>query len=220
MSENQWYTAYDCGDKWKPGSEIKLKHKIVFHSRNATEEMTELTKLPLETLEQNLDQSIAREMAIYEQARMFLNDWEQAAAQTLLLKKAIEYASAKEVEHTNNQWTKDVLCLAVRETISNMVYKMSVRIWTDTKYDQTLNKSVPFAWFVTWDVCLNCSDYTQIAGQYSKRFTDQESAMKYIAGRKKAYADLFLELCPAVPAEYADCFKKNGILLPGYHIEN
>lgn len=131
-----------------------------------------------------------------------------------------EYTSAKAIEHSNNQWTKETLRSAVRETISNMVYKMSVRIYTDTRYDQMLNRSVPFAWSVTWDVCLNCGNYTQIAGQYGKEFTDQESAMKYIADLKQAYAGLFLELCPAVPAEYAEYFKVNGILLPGYHVED
>ena len=42
---------------------------------------------------------------------------------------------------------------------------------------------------------------------------------KYLNGRIKAYAHLFTEVSPPVPPEYADHFKVNGLLLPGYAVE-
>ena len=42
---------------------------------------------------------------------------------------------------------------------------------------------------------------------------------KYLAGRIKAYDRLFTEPAPPVPKEYAEPFKVNGLLLPGYVIE-
>ena len=42
---------------------------------------------------------------------------------------------------------------------------------------------------------------------------------KYLAGRIKAYDRLFIETVPPVPKEYAEPFKVNGLLLPGYVIE-
>ena len=50
--------------------------------------------------------------------------------------------------------------------------------------------------------------------------TPTNAAMeKYLAGRIKAYDRLFTELAPPVPKEYAEPFKVNGLLLPGYAIE-
>jgi hypothetical protein len=43
---------------------------------------------------------------------------------------------------------------------------------------------------------------------------------KYLDGRIKAYAYLFTDSNPPVPAEYARYFEKHGVLLPGYVIEN
>ena len=42
---------------------------------------------------------------------------------------------------------------------------------------------------------------------------------KYLNGRIKAHAHYFTEISPAIPKEYADYFKVNGCLLPGYTIE-
>lgn len=42
---------------------------------------------------------------------------------------------------------------------------------------------------------------------------------KYLAGRIKAYDRLFTETMPPIPKEYAEPFKVNGLLLPGYAIE-
>ena len=50
-------------------------------------------------------------------------------------------------------------------------------------------------------------------------FASREALDKYLNGRIKAHAHYFTEISPAIPKEYADCFKVNGCLLPGYTIE-
>ena len=59
----------------------------------------------------------------------------------------------------------------------------------------------------------------EIAGQRRKRYTDKAAAEKYIEGRKKAFAHYFKEISPPISQEYAEYFKVNGVLLPGYTIE-
>ena len=52
-----------------------------------------------------------------------------------------------------------------------------------------------------------------------KKFVDKAAMEKYLSGRIKAYQYLFTEIVTPIPEEYANCFKKNGQLLPGYTIE-
>ena len=42
---------------------------------------------------------------------------------------------------------------------------------------------------------------------------------KYLNGRIKAYEKLFTEISPVIPPEYAEQFRVNGQLLPGYTVE-
>ena len=99
---------------------------------------------------------------------------------------------------------------------------MSVSVWEDTKYDRATEQSIPVAWYVTWDVSTNAPTRgynVEIAGQNRKRYTDKAAAQKYIEGRKKAFAHLFTEISPPIPAEYARPFMVNGVLLPGYTVQ-
>ena len=59
----------------------------------------------------------------------------------------------------------------------------------------------------------------KIAGQDRKVFANREELDRYLNGRIKAHDHYFTEISPAIPKEYADCFKVNGCLLPGYTIE-
>jgi len=79
------------------------------------------------------------------------------------------------------------------------------------------------AWYVTWDVYVRSpgsyNNSHRIAGQNHKRYTDKAAAEKYIEGRIRAYSHLFTEISPPIPQEYAEYFKVNSLLLPGYTIE-
>ena len=99
---------------------------------------------------------------------------------------------------------------------------MSVSVYEDYKYDRQTRERIPTAWYVTWNVGVHTPKQgwgKAIAGQRQKRYTDKEAALKYIEGRKKAYVHLFTEVSPPIPQEYAEHFKVNGVLLPGYTIE-
>ena len=43
---------------------------------------------------------------------------------------------------------------------------------------------------------------------------------KYLQGRIAAYAHLFTEISPPIPKEHRKHFCVNGVLLPGYTVEN
>ena len=83
-------------------------------------------------------------------------------------------------------------------------------------------KSIPYSWTLRWGLYTNAPHGNQrekIAGQDRKVFASREELDKYLNGRIKAHEHYFTEISPAIPKEYADCFKVNGCLLPGYTIE-
>ena len=103
-----------------------------------------------------------------------------------------------------------------------MVYQMDYSISENTRYDSAAQKSVPYSWTLRWGLYTNAPHGNQrekIAGQDRKVFASREELDKYLNGRIKAHEHYFTEISPAIPKEYADCFKVNGCLLPGYTIE-
>ena len=123
------------------------------------------------------------------------------------------------VKHTSNKWEKTDYEWQLR---SNAVYQMRYHVYENTRYDRQAQKSVPYSWSLTWSVRTNGPNHeknVKIAGQERKTFSDKAAMEKYLAGRIKAYDRLFTEPAPPVPKEYAEPFKVNGLLLPGYVIE-
>lgn len=112
--------------------------------------------------------------------------------------------------------------MAVFRVERNRGYQMRYHVYENTRYDRHAQKSVPYSWSLTWSVYTNGPNHGQnvkIAGQERKTFSDKAAMEKYLAGRIKAYDRLFTETMPPVPKEYAEPFKVNGLLLPGYAIE-
>ena len=143
----------------------------------------------------------------------------QKGNNTRFLEKAIEYVQTPPVKHTSNKWEKTDYEWQLR---SNAVYQMRYHVYENTRYDRQAQKSVPYSWSLTWSVYTNGPNHGQnvkIAGQERKTFSDKAAMEKYLAGRIKAYDRLFTETMPPVPKEYAEPFKVNGLLLPGYAIE-
>ena len=99
---------------------------------------------------------------------------------------------------------------------------MDYSISENTRYDSAAQKSVPYSWTLRWGLYTNAphgNPMEKIAGQERKVFSSREELDKYLNGRIKAHDHYFTEISPAIPKEYADCFKVNGCLLPGYTIE-
>lgn len=210
------YTAYD-NDKLEAAQTMKIERRIHFEAKNT--DITPLTALPVEQLQTMREESATAEQAIYNSLQGQAAAWEEQAGKTLLLDKAIEYARTPSVKHTANQWQTNEYG---HSSISNMVYEMRYHIYERTRYDKTTEKSIPYAWDLSWSIRTNSPDgYSQakIAGQDKKVFGAKADMEKYLNGRIKAYAHLFMELSPPIPQEYAAHFRVNNQLLPGYTVE-
>lgn len=217
MRKEDFYGVYDYGDNLQPGATLKIERSITM-DLNAPD-LTPFTKTDIQELENMRKISVAAEQEIFDGLNVPLSKWERQAALTKLIDRAIEYLKTSEIEHTGNKWVKDRYA---DEKISNRVYQMSASIYEDCTYDRQTQQRIPTAWYVTWNVGVHTPKQgwgKAIAGQRQKRYTDKEAALKYIEGRKKAYAHFFTEVSPPIPQEYAEHFKVNGVLLPGYTIE-
>ena len=210
------YTSYDY-DSLDASHKMKIERTVYFDT--AAGDIAPLTRLPLVELQQMRQESTDAEQAIYEALREQAKAWEEQAGRSALLNRAIEYVMTPPVKHTSNEWEKTDYDWHTR---SNAVYQMTYHIYENTRYDREQQKSVPYSWNLTWSVRTNGSDNrrnVRIAGQERKTFSDKATMEKYLAGRIKAYDHLFTETIPVIPKEYAQQFKVNGQLLPGYTIE-
>ena len=216
MEENKDYQVYRF-DYLTEGSQLKLDHSVYCEDVDISSLITQSADA-LEALRQD---SMDGEQKAFEIVQAAAKQWEQQAAVTQKLNRALEYLRTPEVAHTANQWQPNQNN-SDWEEISNKVYKMSCRIREDTSYDRIKKVMVPTAWYVTWDLYLNSpkdGHNIHLAGQNQKRYTDKAAAMKYLEGRKKAYSHLFTEISPQIPKEYERHFTVNGALLPGYTVE-
>ena len=210
------YSSYDHDDL-EPASTMRIERRIYFESGKA--DLSEAVKLPLAELLSLRAESAAAEQEVFDRLKEQAAAWEEQAGRTLFLDKALEYARTLPVTHTANQWEAPDEYRHIR---SNMVYQMDYSISENTRYDSTAQKSVPYSWTLRWSLRTNApGSYRQakIAGQDRKVFASREELDKYLNGRIKAHDHYFTEISPAIPKEYADCFKVNGCLLPGYTIE-
>ena len=210
------YSSYDH-DRLDAADKLRIERSIYFESEKA--DISGLTALSMEQLRAMREESAAAEQAIFETLKQQAAAWEQQAGKTLTLDKAMEYVRTPAVKHTSNEWETDEYGHHRR---SNSVYQMRYHIYENTRYDRQTERSVPYSYTLTWSVHTNSpggNRQTKIAGQDRKVFADKAAMEKYLNGRIKAYQHLFTELSPPVPQEYADNFKVNGQLLPGYTIE-
>ena len=210
------YSSYDH-DNLEPASTMRIERRIYFESGKA--DLSEMVKLPLAELLSLRAESAVAEQEVFDRLKEQAAAWEEQAGRTLFLDKALEYARTLPVTHTANQWEAPDEYRHIR---SNMVYQMDYSISENTRYDSAAQKSVPYSWTLRWSLRTNApGSYRQakIAGQDRKVFASREELDKYLNGRIKAHEHYFTEISPVIPKEYADYFKVNGCLLPGYTIE-
>ena len=210
------YSSYDRDDL-EPASTMRIERRIYFESGKA--DLSEMVKLPLAELLSLRAESAAAEQEVFDRLKEQAAAWEEQAGRTLFLDKALEYARTLPVTHTANQWEAPDEYRHIR---SNMVYQMDYSISENTRYDSAAKKSVPYSWTLRWSLYTNAphgNRREKIAGQDRKVFASREELDRYLNGRIKAHDHYFTEISPTIPKEYADCFKVNGCLLPGYTIE-
>ena len=210
------YSSYDH-DKLEAAETMRIERRVYFDAKDG--EIAPYVSLPLEQLHAMREESAAAEQAVFDDLKERAAAWEQQAGKTLLLDKAIEYTRSTVVQHTSNKWQTTEYD---RHTRSNRVYQMNYYIYENTRYDREKQQSVPYSYSLTWGVYTNSPNrngQAKIAGQDRKVFSDRAAMEKYLNGRIKAYDRLFTEISPPIPQEYAEHFKVNGMLLPGYTIE-
>lgn len=204
-----------------PGQELEISARIYFSS--AQMDISELVKLSPEQLKAQEAVSVEQEKAIYEKFNEIEKEWAKQAMVTVSLRKAQEYLKVLPIAHTSNQWTVDQYG---RHEMSNMVYCFSWREYERTEWNRAAQKSVPVAWDLSWSLHYNTTqnpDHSgsgrQLAGQDRKVFKDRAAMEKYLQGRIAAYAHLFTEISPPIPADARKRFCVNGVLLPGYTVD-
>ena len=216
MEENKDYRVHRSGDL-SEGYKLQVEHTVSCENTD----ISALIAQGAETVQAMRQDSIEGEKKAYDIVVAAAKQWEQQAAATQRLDRALAYLRTPEVKHTGNCWqpfsnNKDWM------EISNRVYKMFCQIREQTTYNREAKQDVPTAWYVTWDLYINSprKGYNiHLAGQDKKRYTDKAAAERYLDGRKKAYSHLFAEISPPIPKEHENCFTVNGVLLPGYTVE-
>lgn len=203
---------------FSPGVELKIS-AYVYHDKN-NPKTAELIAHSMEELKQLEQASITAEKTVIERIEELIEQWHKQAGETVTIRKAMEYLKIGPVEHTANQWTDKEYDT---HEISNMVYKMTWRVYERTEWNRATQRSEIKGWELRWSVCFNTvynPDDTragrQIAGQDSKVFKDKMAMEKYLQGRIAAYAHLFTEISPPIPEGEEGRFSVNGVLLPGY----
>lgn len=211
--EKGFYRVNAYGDHLEPGEKLKIEHSI--YSQDDATQLSKWTHLPADKLQALRDGSAASEKEIFEKLRGAVKEWEEQAANTMLLDDAIEYVKTAPVKHTSNEWVAGQHSFEC----SNMVYKMTYQIREDIPY----RSKTPIAWDVSWSLYYNFPDHNRggghIAGQDKKRFTTKEKMDNYLIGRMAAFSDYFTELSPPVPQNLAWKFSRHGKLLPGYTVQ-
>ena len=121
-------------------------------------------------------------------------DWEKKAAITRQFDRAIEYLQVPEVSHSSNKWVNDRDCYNYDCTsISNMVYKMTYRMYDYTSWRSEKTRR----WEVKWSIGTNSPvGHNNCIAEQERSFKDKAEAEKYIQGRIKAYSHLFTEISP------------------------
>ena len=216
LEDNKDYKVYRF-DYLTEGSNLKFEHSVYCEDVDISSFIAQGE----EKIQAMRQDSMDGEKKAFDIVLAATKQWEQQAAVTQKLNRALEYLHTQEVKHTANEWRKTDNWKNDEE-ISNRVYRMTGGIWEDTKYDRETKQSVPVAWYVTWDVYVNSPKEgygEKIAGQNQKRYTDKAAAEKYLEGRKKAYSHLFTEISPQIPKQYERHFTVYGALLPGYTVE-
>lgn len=207
---------------FKPGEELEVSERI--YSFCGRPNVPNLVTLPMADIIRLEQESTEKEQAIYKKLLDVVGEWREQAGQTVDLRQAKQYLLTLPTSHTSNQWQAKSYDW---HELSNMVYKFTWRVYERTAWNRNAGKSVTEAWELSWYLTFNTPqepDFTgpgrKIAGQDRKVFKEHADMEKYLQGRIKAYAHLFTEISPPIPEEHKKRFCVNGVLLPGYTVEN
>ena len=215
-SKDSFYYLNAYQDGITPGQKMTIQHNISFNDWRAGPHIAPLVTLTSAEVTQRKEASITLEKELYAQLKKLAAAWDEQAAQTMLLERALEYLHTPEVEHTSNEWKQDKNGIW---EISNRTYKMRYKI----SYEKAAD-----VYLVSWGIIYNApkqpdsnyrnywGDSIYVARQDKKKYPSMEAAQHYIQGRFDLYCHLFREISPPVPNECRRMFSINGYLAAGY----
>ena len=198
-SRDSFYFLNAYQDGITPGQKITIQHNVSYNDWRAAPHLAPLVKLTDAEINQRKEASITLEKELYAKLKQIASEWDEQAAHTMLLERALEYVHTPEVEHTANEWKE-------RENgvweISNRTYKMRYKISYADATD---------IYLVSWGIIYNApkqpnskyanywGDSIYVARQDKKKYPSMEAAQNYIQGRFDLYSHLFRELSPPCP---------------------
>ena len=215
-SKDSFYFLNAFQDGITPGQQMTIQHRISFNDWQAGPHIAPLVELTGEEITRRKEASVTLEKELYAQLKKLAAAWDEQAAQTMLLERALEYVRTPEVVHTANEWKQAKNGIW---EISNRTYIMRYRISYEKASD---------IYLVSWGIVYNApkqpdsnrtnhwGDSIYVARQDKKKYPSMEAAQHYIQGRFDLYCHLFRELSPPVPNECRRMFSINGHLAVGY----
>jgi hypothetical protein len=141
--KDSFYYLNAYQDGITPGQQVTIQHRISFNDWRAGPHIAPLVGLAGEEIMRRKEASIALEKDLYAQLKKLAEAWDEQAAQTMLLERALEYVHTPEVAHTSNEWKEGEN--GVWE-ISNRTYIMRYRISYEKAADSYL---------VSWGIVYN-----------------------------------------------------------------
>ena len=105
--KDSFYYLNAYQDGITPGQKMTIQHNISFNDWRAGPHIAPLVTLTSAEVTQRKEASITLEKELYAQLKKLAAAWDEQAAQTMLLERALEYLHTPEVEHTSNEWKQD-----------------------------------------------------------------------------------------------------------------
>ena len=123
MRKTGYYSVNDF-DFLEEGEKLRLEHDLRFQPNDKI--LLPLVNASYFELYELRVLAVSGEKKVFEQLKELAEVWEQKAALTMLIDRALSYKRVPQVEHTSNQWQQSHY--RDTEIVSNMVYKMSVSL--------------------------------------------------------------------------------------------
>lgn len=120
-SEDSFYYLNAYQDDITPGQKMTILHNISFNDWRAGPHIAPLVTLTREEVTQRKEASITLEKELYAQLKKLAAAWDEQAAQTMLLERALEYLQTPEVEQMSKPPLRgnplqDTQCLKIKNS--------------------------------------------------------------------------------------------------------
>ena len=204
------YSSYDHDDL-ELASTMRIERRIYFESGKA--DLSEMVKLPLAELLSLRAESAAAEQEVFDRLKEQAAAWEEQAGKTLFWTKPLNMPGRFPSPTLQTSGSPDDTAISAATWFTRWI----------TPFPRTPGMTAPPKNpFPTRGHSAGAFIPTRLAETGGKRspdrigksFASREELDKYLNGRIKAHEHYFTEISPAIPKEYADCFKVNGCLLP------